>query len=47
MPWERKSADTKYLRMSNAELAAYLYKTESNVRKTYSQGMHKLTEKEE
>jgi DNA-directed RNA polymerase specialized sigma24 family protein len=32
----------KYLRMNNAELAAYLYKTESNVRKTYSQGMHKL-----
>jgi DNA-directed RNA polymerase specialized sigma24 family protein len=37
----------KYLRMSNAELAAYLYKTESNVRKTYSQGMHKLMEAEE
>ena len=30
--------------MSNAELAALLYKTESNIRKTYSQGKHHLGE---
>ena len=33
------------LHMSYAELAAYLYKTEGNVRKTYSKGKRKLKEK--
>jgi DNA-directed RNA polymerase specialized sigma24 family protein len=31
-------------RMSNAELAALLYKTESNVRKAHSKGMRRLGE---